>query len=148
MTDNDTVLAALSEQVGCYRRLAKLAQIQHEHVRQSRTEQLLEVLQSRQQVIEQMSVYDRVLAPARQRWNDYLSELDADRRARAESLLAETRSLLEQITVADRDDALVLQQRKLNLGRQINQTAAARQVNRQYGMAAYGQRPPRMDVQR
>ena len=144
----DAVLDALTEQLGCYRRLAKLAQVQHEHVRQSRTEQLLDVLQSRQALIEQMSGYERVVAPAKARWNEYLAGLDAAGRGRAEALLAETRALLEQITASDRDDALVLQQRKLNLGRQIGRTKAARQVNRTYGAAAYGVRPPKMDVQR
>lgn len=146
MKNNDPVLDALGEQVGCYRRLAKLARIQHEHVRQSRMDQLIHVLQRREQVIEQMSHYDRIVAPARQRWNEYLAGLDPDSRAKAESLLSETRSLLEQITSADRDDALVLQQQKLNIGRQINKTASARQINRTYGIAAYGQKPSRMDL--
>ncbi|MDB5305421.1 MAG: hypothetical protein JWM97_2970, partial [Phycisphaerales bacterium] len=44
--------------------------------------------------------------------------------------------------------ALVLQQRKLNLGRQINQASAARQVNRNYAASAYGRAPSQMDVQR
>jgi hypothetical protein len=56
--------------------------------------------------------------------------------------------LLEQITAADRDDALVLQQRRLNIGKELRQATSARQVNRMYGVAAYGQRPPRMDVKR
>ena len=72
----------------------------------------------------------------------------APRRELAESLLAEIRSLLHQITSADRDDALVLQQRKLNLGKQINQAASARQLNRNYAAAAYGKPVSRMDVQR
>jgi hypothetical protein len=37
---------------------------------------------------------------------------------------------LQRITEADRDDAMVLQQRKLNLGKQIKAGAAAGQVNR------------------
>ena len=59
-----------------------------------------------------------------------------------------TRQLLEQITAADKDDVLVLQQRKLNLGRQINQATAAKRVNRNYAAAAYGPRASTMDVQR
>ena len=47
---------------------------------------------------------------------------------------------------ADRNDAMVLQQRKLTLGRQINQASAARTLNRNYAAAAYGTRPARMDV--
>ena len=69
-------------------------------------------------------------------------------RRRAETSLAETRRLLEEITAADRNDALVLQQRKLNLGRQINQASAAKQVNRNYAAAAYGPRQSRMDISR
>lgn len=142
------VLDALTEQVECCRRLAKLSRIQHEHISHGRVEQLLDVLQSRQDVLAQMSACETLLAPARQRWNEFLDELDPADRARADSLLSESRELLETITSADRDDALVLQQRKLNLGREIRQTGAARQINRMYGVAAYGSRPPRMDIQR
>ena len=63
-------------------------------------------------------------------------------------IVGETRRLLEQITTADQNDALVLQQRKLNVGKQINQASGARQVNRNYAAAAYGNRQSRMDVQR
>ena len=144
------VISALREQVDCYRRLAKLADLQHVHVQQSQTEQLLEVLASRQDVLEQLQSWERTIAPQRKRWAEFLVELSGGARDIAESLLAETRRLLEEITTADRNDALVLQQQKLNLGRQIHQASAARQVNRNYAAAAgaYGARPARLDVQR
>ena len=148
MTGNDAILHALEEQVDCYQRLAKLAQIQHEHIRQSRIEQLLDVLKSRQQVLEQMTACETIVGPVKRRWDQFLSGLDQAARGKAEALLAESRTLLEQITAADRDDALVLQQRKLNLGKEIRQASSARQVHRMYGIAAYGHKPPRMDVQR
>ena len=144
----DPIIDALHEQLGCYRRLAKLAEIQHEHVRQSRTEQLLEVLGSRQEVLEQVEQFEQVIGPAKRQWGEYLRTLDAPDRQQAESLMAETRRLLEEITLADRDDALVLQQRKLNLGREITRAAGARRLNSSYAAAAYGRRPPNMDVQR
>ena len=143
----DCILDALAGQLGCYKRLAKLAQIQHEHVRQGRTDQLLDVLRSRQDVLEQVSAFERTVTPARQNWGEYLGHLDESTRNRAESLLAETRGLLEQITAADRDDAMVLQQRKLNLGKQISQARSARQFNRAYA-ATYGTPRSHMDVQR
>ena len=145
--DADAVLTALTEQLACYRRLAKLAQLQHEHVRQSRTEQLLDVLKSRQEVLEQVAAFERIVGPAKRQWGDYVTKLDAPDRASAESLLAETRRLLESITAADRDDAMVLQQRKLNLGKQIGQASSARKFNRVYAAAAYAKSPSRMDVQ-
>lgn len=144
----DAVIDAMVEQLGCYQRLAKLAELQHEHVRQSRTDQLLELLKTRQEVLEQAWAFERVVAPVKSRWSDYLAGLDETKRERAESLLAQTLALLERITAADRDDALVLQQRKLNLGKQINQATSARQLNRAYTIAAYGRPRSHMDVQR
>ena len=144
----DPVMEALGEQVECYRRLARLAELQHEHVRQSETEQLLELLQRRQRVLTRIGSLEETVAPAKKRWGEYLSGLDAEDRSRAEEMLGETRTLLQRIVEADKDDALILQQRKLNLGRQINQASAAKQVNRSYAAAAYGAPAARMDVQR
>ena len=142
------VISALRQQVDCYRRLAKLAELQHVHVQQCQTEQLLEVLAGRQALLEQLNLFERTVAPERKRWAAFLGELLPATRGTAEALLGETRRLLEEITTADRNDALVLQQQKLNLGRQINQASAARQVNRNYAASAYGARPARVDVQR
>ena len=145
--NGDPIICALDAQLGCYRRLAKLAEIQHECVRQSRTEQLLEVLTSRQDVLEQVAGFERVIGPVKKRWSEYLETLSHSDREYAETLLAETRRLLEQITAADKDDALVLQQRKLNLGKEIQKAASARQFNRTYANAAYGRRASSVDVQ-
>lgn len=144
----DEVIVALEEQVGCYRRLAKLAELQHLHVQQSRTEALLDVLHSRQAVLDQITRLERAVASAKRDWNGYVGRIDAQAKVHAEELLGETRRLLEQITQSDQNDVLVLQQRRLNVGREINQTAAARQVNRTYAAAAYGMRQSRMNVQR
>jgi hypothetical protein len=148
MVAADSTVAALEEQVACYRRLAKLAELQHVHVQQGQTEELLEILQKRQDVLNDIGRLEGFVGPQKKRWGTYLGGLDAADRLRAESSLAETRRLLEEITAADRNDALVLQQRKLNLGRQINQASAAKQVNRNYAAAAYGPRQSRMDVSR
>src|SRR5688572_15496700 len=148
MTTKDPIMVALEEQVVCYRRLARLAEAQHEHVQQSRTEELLEVLTKRQEVLEQIARLERVLGPVKKSWGDYLGGLAAPCRLKAEEHLGETRRLLEQITAADRNDAMVLQQRKLNIGKQINQAASAKQVNRNYAAAAYGARRSALDVQK
>jgi hypothetical protein len=146
--NEDPVIIALSEQVNCYQRLAKLAALQHIHVQQSQTEQLLEVLKSRQEVLDRISGFESVIAPAKREWSGFVTKLAAPARAKAESLLAESRKLLEQITTADRNDAMVLQQRKLNIGRQIKKSGIARQINRNYAAAAYTTRGSKMDVQR
>jgi hypothetical protein len=142
----DPVIAALQEQVACYQRLAKLAEQQHEHVQQSSTEALLDVLARRQEVLDQVARLEQTIVVAKRRWGEYDGGLRSEQRAVAERLMAETRRLLEEITTADRNDALILQQRKLNLGKQISQATAARQVNRNYATAAYGMKASRMDV--
>lgn len=142
----DTVIESLEEQVVLYRRLARLAELQHEHVQQGQTEQLLEVLGARQQVLDLLERLERTVAPARRDWVNYVDKLPSDERVRADNAMSETRRLLEQITTADRNDALVLQQRKLNLGKQISQARAARQVNRTYANAAYGQKQSSLDL--
>ena len=148
MTTADPIVEALRGQVDCYRRLTKLAAQQHEHVQQGRTEQLLEVLGQRQELLDRLTGLERVVAPAKKQWAQYATTLADGPRGEAEALLAETRRLLAEITAVDSNDMLVLQQRKLNLGRQISQAASARQVNRNYAAAAaYGKRPPAVDMQ-
>ncbi len=149
MTDNtSTIVDALDRQVRQYETLEKLAQQQHEHVRQSRTEELLDVLAKRQEVLLSLAELEGIIAPVKAQWTQFLSQLDDTRRALAEGHMARTRQLLERITSADREDALVLQQRKLNLGKQISQTRSAAQVNRQYAASAYGRSGGSVNLQR
>lgn len=145
--EENPIILALDEQVTCYRRLAKLAEQQHEHVQTNHTEALLEVLKNRQVVLDQLAKLEQIVGPAKRRWAEFLGEIEVDLRGRAEGMVAETRRLLEQIMSSDRRDALVLQQQKLNLGRQINKAASAKQINRSYAAAAYGPQTSRMDIQ-
>jgi hypothetical protein len=146
--DNQEILPALRRQLDCYQRLAKLANIQHEHVQHSRTEELLAVLAQRQSVLDEMAALEKIIAPAKRDWQQYAGGLPPLEREEAENLLGETRRLLEEIAAADRDDALVLQQRKMNLGRGITQATAARKFNRAYAAAAYGKPRSAVDTQR
>jgi hypothetical protein len=145
---DDEVIEALDLQVGFYRQLAKLAELQHVHVQQEQADALMEVLKIRQRIVEEITQLERVVGPARRNWDAYVARIDGDRRGRVELLVAESRRLLEEITRADQNDALVLQQRKLNVARQRDQAQAARHVNRTYAVAAYGNRAGRVDVQR
>ncbi len=95
-------------------------------MQQSQTEKLLEVLNRRQEVLDQSPRFEKTSRRPSGDGPSIVRSSAPSLRDKAEALLAETRRLLEQITTADRNDALVLQQRKLNLGRQINQATAAR----------------------
>ena len=143
----NTVILAFQEQLTCYRRLAKLAEAQREHVQRSNTEMLLEVLRRRQEILDQLAQLEEVVGPVKRRWAEFLAEIDDAHRSDAEKLLAETRRLLEAIMASDRTDALALQQRKLNVSRQIKQATGAKKINRTYSIAAYGTRTSRVDIQ-
>lgn len=146
--DLESTLTALEAQVGCYRRLAKLAEVQHQHVCQGQSEALLNVLRQRQAVLDEIGGLELTLVQARRAWTRFLADLPVMSRERAQTALKETRRLLEQITTADQNDTLVLQQRKITLSRQINQTAVARRVSRNYAAAAYGRPKSKLDLQR
>jgi hypothetical protein len=141
------IIDALQEQVTCYRKLARLAEAQREHVQQSHTEALLGVLRNRQEILDQLSRLESIVMPAKRRWSEFLGEVESDVRSRAEQMLAETRRLLEQIMASDRTDVLALEQRKLNIGKEIRQASGARRINRNYAVAAYGKPASRLDVQ-
>lgn len=141
----DAVIVALEEQVDCYKKLVKLAERQHEFVQQGNTEELLGVLEQRQAVLDQIGPLEKIVAPAKRQWGQFLTLLDGEVRGQAEGLLEETRRLLEEITTADRNDALVLQQRKLNISRQMGQQDSAAKVSKSYAAGAYGQYGQGMD---
>jgi hypothetical protein len=144
----EEVLKALEQQLDCLQRLAKLANIQHDHVQNSRTEELLNVLSQRQVMLDEMAELEKIVAPVKKSWKEFTDGLPESQKIEAETLLGETRRLLEEIAEADRDDTLVLQQRKFNLGRGINQAVAARKFNGIYAKAAYGSAKAGLDMQR
>jgi hypothetical protein len=146
MATTDPIVTALQQQVEGYRTLLRLGEAQRRHVQTGQTDSLLAVLQQRQGVIDRIMAAEQTVGPAKRDWAKVLSALPAEQRATATNLLAETRRMLEQITAADRDDVVLLQQQKLNLGRQINRTSAARAVNRNYAVAAYGRPRSRVDL--
>jgi hypothetical protein len=142
------VISALLTQVESYRRLVKLAEIQHEHVQSGQAEALLDVLRMRQTELDRIATLDATINGARKDWQAWLGGIEEATRQVAQGLLDEMRQLLGTITTADRNDAMVLQQRKLVLGREIKQTSTATAVNRKYVAAAYGKPTARMDVTR
>ena len=148
MLNANHILAALEEQLGCYGRLAKLAEQQHEHVQHGHMEALLDVLKGRQEVLGDISRLELIVGPAKRAWTDFIGGVSGEERAKLQDVVARSRQLLEQIAVSDKNDTLALQQQKLSVGKQIGQATSGRAVARSYATAAYGKAAPRMDVQR
>ena len=132
------IITALEQQLACYRRLAKLSELQRNYVRENQTDELLAVLQARSEVLSDIARLEQDVAPLKRAWAETSSALTPAVRESAAAMLAETRQLLQQITQADQDDVLLLQQRKLNVGKQIQQHQTAKRVNTRYAASAYG----------
>lgn len=137
-TMNDQIAEDLSAQLDCYRRLAKLSELQSGYVRQNQTDELLTVLQQRSGLLSEIARLEESVGPFRRDWQEASPGLEPALRERLQSMLSEAKTLLHQITTADQDDVLLLQQRKLNVGKQIQATHTARKVNTRYAAAAYG----------
>lgn len=131
------LIDVLQKLVELYERLLKLAALQRDYVQTDQTDHLLDVLTKRAGVVEQVSKLEIALRPTRLNWSDVSQSLDPVLRAQAEELLARTRSLLAEINAADTDDALVLQQRKLDVGRQLAAARTGTRANAHYATNAY-----------
>ena len=81
LPNENHVLPALQQQVGCYQDLAKLAMAQHEFVQNSRTEDLLALLAKRQELLDVVGELEQTIAPAKKKWHQYLDTLNPQDRA-------------------------------------------------------------------
>ena len=132
------ILDDLAAQADWYGKLLKLAYLQHTLIEQERTDDLLVVLDRRSKILEQLTAIERRLRPIKTDWPAISATIDVPNRTAIEEKFAAARDLLAQITRSDQDDALLLQQRKLAVGRQLQRTTVTRQVNRGYAANAYG----------
>jgi hypothetical protein len=138
MSNISPIIEALVAQLACYRKLQKLCELQRTYVQQNQTDELLGVLEARGGILTEIARLEHEVAPLKRNWTEMSAGMSDEQRRNAGDMLAETRLLLEQITQADQDDVLLLQQRKLNVGKQIQATTSARHVNNRYAAAAYG----------
>jgi len=137
---NDTharILSDLASQVGHYEQLLKLASRQRDLIAGDRADELLILLGERETVIAKMNLLDQRLRPVRAEWASVSGSLDAEVRQQAQAMFEKLRDLLGKITSSDADDALVLQQKKLDVRKQINATGQQLQVTRHYAADAY-----------
>lgn len=135
--DADNLITALERQADLYGRLVVLAEQQHECVVQDRQDELLDVLQRRQEVIDRIVAGDKLIKIVRTRWADVTRMLPEASRLRAEQAMTAMRERLARVVQCDADDTLVLQQRKFDVARQLGQTQSRRAAHAGYAASAY-----------
>ena len=149
MTNISHATTSLTEQLTLYRKLQKLCEKQRQCVEQNQIDAFIEILASRAEILQEIARLEHEVAPLKRDWPAAAATMDGGSREQVADMLAETKALLEQITQADQDDVLLLQQRKLNVGKQIAATTAARKVNTRYAAAAYaGSNGSKLNVQK
>jgi hypothetical protein len=142
------ILADLAAQADWYSKLLKLAYLQHALIEQERTDDLLVVLERRNLIVEQLSLIEQRLKPIKLNWAEVSAKMSGDDQVRVRAAFSEVRDLLGQITQADQDDTMLLNQRKISVGQQLRATNAGLQTNRRYAAGAYAGVGSRMDVSR
>ncbi len=149
MNEQSSNIQSLTDQLGCYRKLARLCELQRQYVQQNQTDELLSVLEQRGTILSEIARLEEAVSPLKRNWSEASALMSEDQRVGALEMLAETKTLLMQITQADQDDVLLLQQRKLNVGKQIAATSSARVVNNRYAASVYGaNQGSRLNVQK
>lgn len=134
---SQSLMDCLTRQLACYRQLSRLCDLQRQYVQQNQTDELLTILEQRGELLQQITELETQVAPIKRNWSEFSAYLTQQDRQLASQMLAETRELLMQITQADQDDVLLLQQRKLNVGKQIAATTQAKAVGHRYAAMAY-----------
>ncbi len=131
-------IEALREQLALYQKLQRLCAIQREYVQQNQIEEFVSILEVRGGLLGDIGRLEEIIAPLKRNWPTESATMNEAIRAEVQSMLAEAKSLLAEITQSDQDDVLLLQQRKLNVGKQIAATSTAKKVNTRYAANAYG----------
>lgn len=146
--DVEQINTDVSAQIDLYSKLLRLCELQHTLIAQERTDDLMVVLQKRQAIVEALGAIEQRLRPIKQDWHSRAASIDTEIRSSLEAKFALSRDLLMQITEADKDDALVLQQRKIAIGQQLRKTTSGRVMNQKYAAGAYATTGGRMDISR
>lgn len=141
-TQAEAMLGLLVRQHELYRELRRLAHAQRDLIAAEDPSALLNLLSQRQRLIDQLATINAQLEPARADWKRIESLLTGEQRATAQRIVEEVGQMLAEILQADELDSKTLSARKEMIGRQIQATAAAAQVQAAYRRAGGPLRAP------
>lgn len=141
--DPADLLELLRRQRALYRELSTLAARQRHLISGDQPQALLDLLARRQQIVEELQrVRARLCespAAAPEGWSE-------DARREAADLLADTRTLAEQILQRDQQDGELLAVRKASLAASLAQIRGGQAANRAYAKAAATTKDPSADL--
>lgn len=128
----------LEAQETLFLRLDALSKRQSGLVRSEETDDLLRVLQDRQQVVEALEGVSRSIEPFRSRWEQVMSEARPDQRDRVRRRVEHLAEIASEIAARDESDRRELERRRDSLAGDLAGLGRVRGA-----MAAYGPRSDR-----
>jgi hypothetical protein len=142
----DNFIADLTQQKSLYEQLLKLSMRQRDFIAGDRVDELLNLLQQRQSLIEQAGQIENRVKPIKLEWAAVSQSIDEASKQHVQNILAESRDLLGQLAQRDSDDSLVMQQKKLDVRKQIQGTQQQTQVAKHYAAGAYASSRSQINV--
>jgi hypothetical protein len=128
----DEFLAAFNLRQACCRALLELSQRQSALIAQGDYAELLEILQSKQSLIEHLGQLSRDQSPLQTAWPKQRGTFSAEDRKRCETVLAETESLLAALIAEERSSSTRLVSRRDAAQHELQSLSAGRQARQAY----------------
>lgn len=126
------LLRILDRQRDLYQRLDALSRTQEALIESDETDRLLEVLGSRQTLVDEIGALNEELSPFAERWDDLSTRLDPARRSALRARFDEVAALVGGIAERDEADRRRLESRRAAVGSQLNGLHNARGAVRAY----------------
>jgi len=130
------MIQLLTQQQLLYRQLQELAGKQSAFVNSGNPEALLQVLASRQRLIDRLTNIDRELTPIRSDWKKISLLLPSQLRRQAQQLIVAVQEILGDIINRDKKDSEILSHQQKEVAANIRRTRKGKQMNQAYSQTA------------
>ncbi|MFG0330967.1 MAG: hypothetical protein ACF8PN_13845 [Phycisphaerales bacterium] len=131
----DRLLGMLERQRDLCHELRSCSQAQPQLINDDESAKLLELLNRRQSIIDELSRLASAIEPYRRAWPDLLGRLDANLRERLNAAVEEAQSVVDEVMQRDRADRERLQDRRNRLQAELESIDHGRRTNRAYTSA-------------
>lgn len=130
--DPDRLVTLLTRQRDLYAALRELSERQRSTLGEDRSEQLLEILRQRQDIVSALASLNDELGPYRRNWDAAFNGLPESYRATVAGLHGEINALLRVILKTDQEDAALLAARKSAVSAQLADLGGVRAASAAY----------------
>jgi hypothetical protein len=132
------VIELLMRQTSLYEQLRELCAKQRDLIELNQTENLLQVLRSRQLIMNALKQVQTELAPLRGNWQMACTDLSSSDRELVSTLIERARGDVQAILDSDRQDTAMLSARKQTVARELRDLSGTRTAGTAYAQISSG----------